>query len=119
MSVLRSRFRCAAIAASRFDGSAAGPPLPRSRRRLRGNCCGSCGAMGPASASVATAAAVPTPVATLPSRVAAAAARDFERQRNESGDLQLVKRLAWELLYASGSGHFRCVGGRRDVFDFG
>jgi hypothetical protein len=36
--------------------------------------------------------------------VAAAAARDFERQRNESGDLQLVKRLAWELLHASQSG---------------
>lgn len=60
--------------------------------------------MGPASASVATAAAVATPVATLPSRVAAAAARDFERQRNESGDLQLVKRLTWELLYATQSG---------------
>ena len=36
--------------------------------------------------------------------MAAAAARDFERQRNESGDLQLVKRLAWELLHASQSG---------------
>ncbi len=65
---------------------------------------GPAGAMGPASASVTAAAAVATPVATLPSRVAAAAARDFERQRNESGDLQLVKRLAWELLHASQSG---------------
>jgi hypothetical protein len=62
------------------------------------------GPMGPASASVTAAAAVATPVATLPSRVAAAAARDFERQRNESGDLQLVRRLAWELLHASQSG---------------
>jgi hypothetical protein len=67
------------------------------------------GVMGPASASVTTATAVPTPVATLPSRVAAAAARDFERQRNESGDLQLVKRLAWELLHASGSGQVLAV----------
>jgi hypothetical protein len=60
--------------------------------------------MGPASAPVTAAAAVATPVATLPSRVAAVAARDFERQRNESGDLQRVKRLAWELLHASQSG---------------
>ena len=60
--------------------------------------------MGPASASVTAAAAMATPSATLPSRVAAAAVRDFERQRNESGDLQLVKRLAWELLHASQSG---------------
>lgn len=65
---------------------------------------GPAGAMGPASASVAAAAAVATPVATLPSRVAAAAARDFERQRNESSDVQLVKRVAWELLYATQSG---------------
>ena len=70
---------------------------------------GPAGVMGPASASVTSAAAVPTPVATLPSRVAAAAARDFERQRNESGDLQLVKRLAWELLHASGSGQVFAV----------
>jgi hypothetical protein len=59
--------------------------------------------MAPATASVAAAAAV-TPVATLPSRVAAAAARDFERLRNESSDLQMVKRLAWQLLAASESG---------------
>lgn len=61
------------------------------------------GAMAPATASVATA-AMTTPVATLPSRVAAAAARDLERQRNESNDLQFVKQLAWELLYATESG---------------
>ncbi|SIN56535.1 putative methyl-accepting chemotaxis sensory transducer [Mycobacteroides abscessus subsp. abscessus] len=60
--------------------------------------------MAPATASVATAAAVATPVATLPSQVAAAAARDFERLRNESGDLQMVKRLAWQLLAAGESG---------------
>jgi hypothetical protein len=35
--------------------------------------------------------------------VAAAAARDFERLGNESSDLQLVKRTAWELLYAAES----------------
>jgi hypothetical protein len=64
---------------------------------------GPAGAMGPASASVMAAAAVATPVATLPSQVAAAAQRDFERQRNESNDL-LVKRVAWELLYATESG---------------
>jgi hypothetical protein len=40
-------------------------------------------------------------VATLPAQVAAAAARDFERMRNESADLQLVKRRAWELLAAT------------------
>lgn len=62
------------------------------------------GAMGPASTSVAAAAAVATPLATVPSQVAAAAARDIERQRNESTDLQLVKRVAWELLYATQSG---------------
>uniref|UniRef100_A0A5Q5BR12 Uncharacterized protein n=2 Tax=unclassified Mycobacterium TaxID=2642494 RepID=A0A5Q5BR12_MYCSS len=56
--------------------------------------------MTPATASIA-AAALTTPAATLPSRVAAAAARDLERQRNESSDLQMVKRLAWELLYAT------------------
>lgn len=61
-------------------------------------------AMAPATASVATAAAVATPVATLPSQVAAAAARDFERLRNESSDLQMVKRLAWQLLAAGESG---------------
>ncbi|WP_370333830.1 hypothetical protein [Mycolicibacterium hippocampi] len=60
--------------------------------------------MAPATASVATAAAVATPVATLPSQVAAAAARDFERLRNESSDLQMVKRLAWQLLAAGESG---------------
>ena len=58
--------------------------------------------MAPAGASVATA-ALTTPAATLPSRVAAAAARDLERRRNESSDLQTVKRLAWELLYATES----------------
>lgn len=61
------------------------------------------GAMAPATASVATA-AMTTPVATLPSRVAAAAARDLERRRNESNDLQFVKQLAWELLNATESG---------------
>lgn len=60
--------------------------------------------MAPATASVATAAAVATPVATLPSQIAAAAARDFERLRNESSDLQMVKRLAWQLLAAGESG---------------
>lgn len=64
---------------------------------------GPAAAMAPATASVA-ATAVATPVATLPSRVAAAAARDFERLRNESSDLQTVKRLAWQLLAASESG---------------
>lgn len=59
--------------------------------------------MAPATASVATA-AMTTPVATLPSRVAAAAARDLERRRNESNDLQFVKQLAWELLNATESG---------------
>ena len=57
------------------------------------------GAMAPALAT----AAMTTPVATLPSRVAAAAARDLERRRNESNDLQFVKQLAWDLLYATES----------------
>ncbi len=65
---------------------------------------GTAAAMTPAATSVTAATAVATPVATLPSRVAAAAARDFERLRNESSDLQMVKRLAWQLLAASESG---------------
>lgn len=85
-------------------GAMGPPPAVPTASAAAASVGGPAAAMTPAAASVAAATAVATPVATLPSRVAAAAARDFERLRNESSDLQMVKRLAWQLLAASESG---------------